>query len=290
MRRQKVVASGFALSGIVAMLATLLVSGCGGSVGMNASRDEKGRLVVNLKPNWRVNSILDVAFWVEGDPESVWRFKQLSRPVRHIVYAEVPNGSRQTFPKDRVPPKPLPETTILCVSVTLQWDSILPPAAGTSSSTGKLLLTEDGGVEHLGDAVFTDAGLAYFKNLTGLPALNLSGVKITDAGLSHLKGLTKLQDISLRDTKITDAGLARLNGLRELNLRYTKITDAGLKHLKGMTGLQELNLMDTKITDAGLPHLKVLTDLRYLSLRDTSVTKAGVTSLRKVLPEAYINY
>ena len=53
---------------------------------------------------------------------------------------------------------------------------------------------------------FTDAGLEYLGNLTGLRALivmpALRKSPITDAGLAYLKNLTELEELSLYGTTV----------------------------------------------------------------------------------------
>ena len=149
--KHKKVAPGFALSGIVAMAVALFMVGCGDpKVRIRSSRDQEGRLIVDLKPGWRVNSIYDVSFRLEGDDENLWSLMECWQ-VRRIVYGEIPVGASQRHPADNVPPKPLPSSGILHVGVLYQWDSAIPPAPVLSSCTVKLLLTEDGGVKILGD-------------------------------------------------------------------------------------------------------------------------------------------
>jgi len=150
MKRKEVVA-GFALFGIITAAVALFVLG-DGKVAIRCSRDQEGRLIVDLKPNRRVNAFYTVSFWLEGDDEYLWVLEEDQVPIRHIVYGDIPRGATQEHPAHDVPPKQLPNVGILYVGVDYQWDSTIPPAACISSSAVKLQLTEDGGVKPLGDA------------------------------------------------------------------------------------------------------------------------------------------
>ena len=156
MRLKIVVACSALLVFIIAMAVALFWSP---KVTIRCSRDQEGRLIVDLKPNWRVNAILKVFFWQEGDDEYLWVLRKgqvpmrtVQVPIRRIVYGELPHGATQKYPAHNVPPKQVPSGGILYVGVKYQWDSNIPPAAVTDTSAVKLQLTEDGGVKPLGDA------------------------------------------------------------------------------------------------------------------------------------------
>ncbi len=166
--RRKNVALGLILLGIVAMgVAWFVVTCWPAKVKIRCSRDQEGRLVVELKPNWRVNALYEVDFWLEGDSESLWIIEEGEVPIRHIVYGELPPGATQKHPAHNVPPKPVPNSGILYVGVEYQWDSVLPPAAAKGSCAVKLQLTEDGGPKLLGEAQLGE-GLIEPENSQGL--------------------------------------------------------------------------------------------------------------------------
>ena len=145
--------AGLALLGIMVMAVAWFVAGCGRpKVKILCSRDQRGRLVVDLKPNWRVNALYTVTFWLEGDGTYRWVLAEGRVPVRRIVYGELPQGASQKHPRDGAPPKQVPNSGILYVGVKYQWDSTFPPAAASDTHAVRFQLTDDGGVKPLGDA------------------------------------------------------------------------------------------------------------------------------------------
>ncbi len=57
------------------------------------------------------------------------------------------------------------------------------------------------------DALITDEGLRYLRNLRNLIELDFYAGRVSDAGLVHLKNLTKLRKLNLLVSTVTDAGL-----------------------------------------------------------------------------------
>ena len=123
------------------------------TVGIRCSRDQQGRLIVDLDPDSQIRYIQRVTFHVEGDDgdEHWWVLSRKHQvPIRRIAYGVLPDGVRQEQPADNVPPKELPSSGMLYVDVQFQWDSKIPPAASSTSVTMRVQLAEDGGVKHLG--------------------------------------------------------------------------------------------------------------------------------------------
>lgn len=83
---------------------------------------------------------------------------------------------------------------------------------------------------------FTDATLAYLKDIKGVEFLYLANTKITDNGLVHLKNIdSPYLSMSLSNTDITDAGIVHLKELKRLDsvfLNGTKVTDSGIAELR----------------------------------------------------------
>ena len=140
--------------GLVGMLAVAVVwLARVPSVGIRCSRDQQGRLIVDLDPDSQIRYIQRVTFHVEADDgDEHWWVLSHKRQVaiRRIAYGVLPGGVRQEQPADNVPPKELPSSGILYVDVQFQWDSKIPPVASSTSVTMKVQLTENGGVKHLG--------------------------------------------------------------------------------------------------------------------------------------------
>ncbi len=137
----------------------------------------------------------------------------------------------------------------------------------------------------------SNAGLAEFKRCTALTQLALSGTPVTDAGLAHLKDCTRLADINLNYTRVTDAGLAHLKDrdMTHLNLAgMAKLTDDGLAHFKGCKNLVHLDLASSPVGDAGVEFLKGCKKLAELRLTGTKVTAKCVAELRQALPQCNI--
>ena len=149
MTRKGIVAGSVAL-GIMAVVAAWFVSCCGRpEVRIRSSGDQEGRLIVDLRPDRRVNAIYRIRFWMEGDgrDEYRWVLERNETPIRRIVYGELPRGIRQKHPAQDVPPKQLPDQGTVYMEVEYQWDSLIPPAPIGDSTIVKLQLTEEGGVK-----------------------------------------------------------------------------------------------------------------------------------------------
>lgn len=140
--------------GIIAVVCSFLASGCGRpKVAIEASRDQEGRLIVDLRPDRRVIGISGIMFWAEGDNEYLWILRSGQGPVpSHVVYGKLPPGVRQTHPAGDMLPRPIPDSGIIYVGVDYRWDSTLPPAAAISSSAMKFQLSKEGAVSPLGEA------------------------------------------------------------------------------------------------------------------------------------------
>jgi Leucine-rich repeat (LRR) protein len=178
---------------------------------------------------------------------------------------------------------------------------------GSLTKLRRLSLSEsplvDGGLDRLrgspvqqldlSDTAVTNAGLRSLPELQHLQWLSLRGTKITDPGLVHLARVKELADLDLGQTAVTAAGLAHLRAKPELwvlHLTDTLVTDAGLENLSGCPGLSKLVLEQTGITDAGLDKLQLVKSLAFVYLAGTDVTAAGVARLRKLLPNASIDW
>ncbi len=118
-------------------------------VRITCARDEQGRLIFDLKPNWRVNGLYTVDFWLEGDDERLWVLEEAQTPIRHIVYGETPHGATQKHPADDAPPAQIPNGSILCVGIDYQFDSTIPPAACIGDSVAKFRVSLDDSVTRL---------------------------------------------------------------------------------------------------------------------------------------------
>jgi hypothetical protein len=121
-----------------------------GKVNIHCSRDEHGRLVVDLEPNWRVNGICRVEFWLEGGEEYLWVVEERDVPFERIVYGWPPTGARQQLPKDNVPPAPLPSEGVLYIAVDFQWDKPIPPTPIGDNIVLRVLLTANGSAQPIG--------------------------------------------------------------------------------------------------------------------------------------------
>lgn len=159
MTRKKVVRWSVFLGSIALVVAVVLfVSGCGyPKVAIHCSRDPEGRLIADLKPDWRVLELGKIHFWLEGDDDWLWVLDEKKVPIRHIVYGVIPNGAIQVHPENNVPPRRIPIGHVLYVGVKYYFDNLMP---ASSSCAVKLQLTEDGGVTLLGDA-FLSEGLVF---------------------------------------------------------------------------------------------------------------------------------
>ncbi len=150
MKRKKTVA-GIVILVIIALIAMWSVLAFWpAEVEIRCSRDQEGRLIVDLKPNFRVNGLYWIDFWMESDDEYLWALNDKDE-VRRIVYGEIPPEATQKHPTNGVSPKQLPNRGILYVRVKYQYD-IPPAAACVANSVIGVELTEDGGLRRLGDA------------------------------------------------------------------------------------------------------------------------------------------
>ena len=160
---------------------------------------------------------------------------------------------------------------------------------------------------------FTDVGLQYLGNLTGLRRLTLviEGSHTTDAGLVFLKNLSELDSLYLlSEGTFSNAGLAyvvTLKKLRHLSLRGTLIDGVGLSYLcqlplltrlwvshaeifdsdlaqniHRLANLTGLGLDATHITDDGLTYLQGLKNLQHLDLSSCEITDSGLVHLQNL--------
>ena len=89
---------------------------------------------------------------------------------------------------------------------------------------------------------FTDRGLAYLKDATGLEQLSVGNArKITDAGMIHLGRLTNLTSLDLENAEITDHGLEQLTGLAKLKWIFLSgVNASGTEFRKAVPGCSVL--------------------------------------------------
>jgi hypothetical protein len=124
-------------------------------VKIRCRRDEAGRLLVDVKPNFRVNSISITLFWCPGDDRYLWAVNPYVWGVtpedaefRHIVYGVVPGGAKQMYPPGGASPKGIPAGSVFCVGVSYQYDRWISACSGAEDAKFRLLA--DGTVEYLG--------------------------------------------------------------------------------------------------------------------------------------------
>ena len=87
---------GLVVLAVVGYLALLSLTPA--KVKITCHRDERGCLVVNVKPNWRVDNVASVLFWLPGDDRYLWALGPGGAGLRRIVYGEVPGGTEQKYP------------------------------------------------------------------------------------------------------------------------------------------------------------------------------------------------
>ena len=151
--KHRKVATRFILAGIIVavVLLYMFVFRDKPKVAIRCSRDQAGRLIVNIEPDRQVHHLYSVNFRMEGDDEDMWKLRETLTPIRHVVYGEVPHEAIQSRPTHDVPPKPIPKSGILYVEVVSSWYRYIPPAYELFVRGVKLQLTEDGGVKYLGE-------------------------------------------------------------------------------------------------------------------------------------------
>ena len=113
-------------------------------------RDEAGRLLVDLKPNFRINGIFTAELWIPGDDRYLWAVAEGDAELRRMVYGEVPAGAKQEYPRGGAPPRDIPAGSVFCVSVHYQYDTAIPPAACGGNESAKFQILKDGTIEYLG--------------------------------------------------------------------------------------------------------------------------------------------
>jgi serine/threonine protein kinase len=166
----------------------------------------------------------------------------------------------------------------------------------------------------------TDAGLKPLNALKGLEVVNFGGTHVTGTGFAELKDLKKLFYIEMIDapiddtsvqgihdlpnnctlvlildrTKLTDEGLSRLRGrsIWNLHLNGLPITDKGIANLgiSEVRYLTHLQLRGTEVTDAAVASLLQVRALNGIDLRETNVSARGFAALKKVFPQATIEW
>jgi len=122
------------------------------TVDILCARNADGRLVIDVKADWRVNALYSVRLWLEGDEDYLWVVRENKVPVRHLSYGTVPPGATQMYPAPGLHPRPVPNRSVLYVGVKYQYDSAIPPACLYGTSAVKFQITDDGEVGRLGRA------------------------------------------------------------------------------------------------------------------------------------------
>lgn len=123
--------------------------------------------------------------------------------------------------------------------------------------------------------------------LQALKRIQLLGTSVTGPGLAVFRGLSQVQAVDLSKSPVTDEGLdaiASLSQLVTLNLSGTKVTDAGLAKLAGLKSLRILDLSETTVTAAGLKSLASLPALKSLHVKGTKATPGGVNAFKTAHP------
>jgi hypothetical protein len=108
----------------------------------------------------------------------------------------------------------------------------------------------------------------------------MGDAKFTDAGLAQLARLTKLKYLRLTEVLSISEQMADTPVPH-----HWAITDDGLRHLAGLTNLEELVIHAPQLTDAALIHLRGLKRLKRLEIGESKITPEGLAELRKQLPE-----
>lgn len=97
---------------------------------------------------------------------------------------------------------------------------IVSPQSATDLSPLSTFRPDDLQYLQLSGTRVSNAGLAYFRHLTGLKVLWLYDTPISDAGLVHLRGLTGLRVLNLRSTLTSTAAVDVLqNALPQCEFR-----------------------------------------------------------------------
>jgi hypothetical protein len=119
-----------------------------GDADVACSRDKDGRLLIDLRPNWRVNWVHDVMVWSEGGSDFLWSISNVGPTgKRRIIYGVLPPGSVQVIPENGRPPDPITEDGVFYVKVTVGWDGPFPVSNGVFA---KFRAHRDGTIEYLG--------------------------------------------------------------------------------------------------------------------------------------------
>ena len=124
-------------------------------VRIECSRDDDGRLLVNMKPSYRVNGLYNTVLWLHRDDGFLWALEFAepdSASEWRIVYGEVPSGSVQKYPARDGHPKNIPLDGVLYISVDYQYDTLFPPAACIGTSCSKFQFSKGHGIKPLGKA------------------------------------------------------------------------------------------------------------------------------------------
>jgi hypothetical protein len=138
----------------------------------------------------------------------------------------------------------------------------------------------------LSGITLTNRKLAYLKDLKGLETLTLgrAGV-LSDRGLEHLKGLGELKALALPNYAGSNDGLAHLKALlnlRSLELGGPFVTNLGVSHLGGLNLLERVKLDGLAITDAALGAFRGSDKLLEFSAAGTPLTDKALTALADV--------
>lgn len=131
--------------------------------------------------------------------------------------------------------------------------------------------------------------------LTGLVALQLSGMHLQQEDLLRLTALTSLRSLCLRRVNTLDEAAAAvlansLTRLSSLELQSGAISSPGrtlLTVVGGLTGLQRLSLAGSNtsvVGDEELASLSRLAQLTFLSFKPMHCSPGGLRRLRAALP------
>jgi uncharacterized membrane protein/mono/diheme cytochrome c family protein len=271
----------------------------------HSSRKQKGKLRLDeqeliLKGGETGNTI------IAGKPEESELIERLLLPLDH---------------DDHMPPKGKPQLTKEQISVLQWWVST---GADFHKKVNELKQTEqikpvllalqsgdaqnDKGIPDLPTApvdapdsaivsALTEAGVMVLPVARESNYLTANFVTASAAAEKLLDDLLQLKkqvvSIKLDQAKVSDSSLKKIaafSQLRKLQLSNTPITDEGLKHLAALKELRSLNLVGTKITAKGLLALKDLKLLKYLYLYQTGVSAAEREQVKKMFPDATIDF
>ncbi|MBN2590959.1 MAG: redoxin domain-containing protein [Sedimentisphaerales bacterium] len=134
--------------------------------------------------------------------------------------------------------------------------------------------------------ILLDEDFVYFKNLTGLIAMDICSTnQVHGSGFAHLTNFKSLKQLNCDNSSISDAALehiSKISSLERLTFALSQIKGPGLVHLKNLTSLKELSIPKTSITDDSLMYIKDIISLKRLALYDTQIGDNGLAALENM--------